>query len=427
MSEILDLGAHFGRMALYIQMAKYDLKQKLSAQLRLDACRSSDRVIIFGTGNFGRLVLHGLRNHAIEPAAFIDLNPANCGIELDGVPVLALEETDLKTAHVVLASNRNNVPYLETLLTNSEGKSFDNCDFIFVNFNFSGLNIDWSKERSEEQIKLFLYSTANKSEVTRDVKLNSVDIVLTEKCTLKCIDCSNLMQYYKNPKDAGHDELVRSLKTFLESVDFIHEIRLIGGEPLIYKNIDKIISLILSYSNFNRLVIFTNGTVVPRKNCLKVSEDNRVIFLISNYGDVLSKRVTPLTVAFEEHGINYLNERITTWQDCAQIEDKRRTQMETFAVFSNCCVNDALSLLHGKVYGCPFAAHADNLSAIPHNESDYVDLGRSRAEIRERLTCLVSGQNSLNACDYCNGRDYTVASVEAAVQTAEVLDYVRVQ
>lgn len=408
-------------------MANYNVIEKLSTQCRLDLCRSGDRVVIFGTGNFGRLVLHGLRNHAIEPAAFIDLNPANCGIELSGVPVLALGETDLKNTHVILASNRNNVPYLKALLKNCGGESFDNCDFLFVNFSFDGLNIEWSKKRCEEQIKFFLYSTNNKSEGMCDVKLNSVDVVLTEKCTLKCIDCSNLMQYYKNPKDANDDELVRSLKTFLKSVDFIHEIRLIGGEPLIYRNIDKIISLILSYSNFNRLVIFTNGTVVPRKNCLKACEDKRVIFLISNYGEVLSKRVGPLTAAFADHGINYLNERITSWQDCAQIGDKRRTQMETFAVFSNCCVNDALSLLHGKVYGCPFAAHADNLGAIPHNKRDYVDLEQSRAEIRRRLVCLVSGQKSLKACDYCSGRDYAVASVEAAVQTAEVLDYVRVQ
>ena len=29
--------------------------------------------------------------------------------------------------------------------------------------------------------------------------IRSVDVVITEKCTLKCKDCANLMQYYQNP------------------------------------------------------------------------------------------------------------------------------------------------------------------------------------------------------------------------------------
>lgn len=33
------------------------------------------------------------------------------------------------------------------------------------------------------------------------VILNSIDFIVTERCSLRCRDCSNLMQYYKNPVD----------------------------------------------------------------------------------------------------------------------------------------------------------------------------------------------------------------------------------
>ena len=43
------------------------------------------------------------------------------------------------------------------------------------------------------------------------------------------------MQYYAKPVDEDFEVLKKSLNNFLSSVDFVGEIRLIGGEPLLYK------------------------------------------------------------------------------------------------------------------------------------------------------------------------------------------------
>ena len=78
---------------------------------------------------------------------------------------------------------------------------------------------------------------------------------MTEKCTLKCVDCSNLMQYYQNYQNADDDVLKESIKQLFGGINYIKEVRLIGGEPLIYKNIDQIISLIQNYTNYDKIVI----------------------------------------------------------------------------------------------------------------------------------------------------------------------------
>jgi FkbM family methyltransferase len=45
-------------------------------------------VVLFGAGGLGRRTLAGLREHGVEPAAFVDSNPAAWGQQIDGVPVL---------------------------------------------------------------------------------------------------------------------------------------------------------------------------------------------------------------------------------------------------------------------------------------------------------------------------------------------------
>ena len=54
----------------------------------------------------------------------------------------------------------------------------------------------------------------HKSFVNKDNKfLHSVDIVISEKCTLNCKDCSNLMQYYEDAQNIDYDMVVEILKT----------------------------------------------------------------------------------------------------------------------------------------------------------------------------------------------------------------------
>ena len=89
-------------------------------------------------------------------------------------------------------------------------------------------------------------------------------------------------------------------------------------------------------------------------------------------------------------------------------------------MFKNCCVNDVLTLLNGKLYRCPFSANIMNLNAIPINDTDFVDLSndnKSLEMIKTEIFNLYRNKNYLTACSYCNGRDYTTPKIKAAIQT----------
>ena len=256
-----------------------------------------------------------------------------------------------------------------------------------------------------------------------DLFLNSIDLVLTEKCSLKCKDCSNLMQYYAKPVDEDFDTLVNSIDKILSTVGHIREVRIIGGEPLLYKKIDLVINHLLKYDNYDKIYIYTNGTIVLKGDKMNVFNNPKVVFKISNYGEI-SRNVEKLENKLDELNIQYITERVRTWQDCAIIDKFDRDEELTKSIFGNCCENQGLTVLHGKLYLCPFAAHATNLDAIEKYDDDIIDTkDEKNLDFKKQLEDLYFNREYIGACHSCNGRDHNVAKVEAGVQTKEVLKY----
>ena len=67
------------------------------------------------------------------------------------------------------------------------------------------------------------------------IHLRSLDLVITTKCSMKCESCCNLMQYFVAPKNTD-DQILKAVSTLEENVDLISEFRVIGGEPLVNKD-----------------------------------------------------------------------------------------------------------------------------------------------------------------------------------------------
>ena len=380
-------------------------------------------VIVFGTGNFGSLVNTALMSYGIKINHFIDNNLNHWGKDFEGVKILSAKEVADKYAQEYILIASLNFKYIRRQLKDLNIKNVFDVDFLFENFDLSKSKTKWSIERCKVQLDLYNYSIS--SFWDKDfLKVNSIDLVLTEKCSLKCKDCSNLMQYYEKPIDNDLDVILKSFDNFIQSVDYCYEVRMIGGEPLIYKNIDKVLEKVLSYRNVGNIVIYTNGTIVPKGDKIKVFKNDKVYFRISDYG-AASRNVSKLEIALKENSIHYITERVTTWQDCAVIKKFDRTESLTKEIFGNCCVNETLTLLHGKLYLCPYSAHIENLKVFNPKEIESIDLHNisSNSELKTEIRKLYFDKEYLQACTFCNGRDHNVASIEAAIQTKEPLAY----
>jgi len=152
-------------------------------------------------------------------------------------------------------------------------------------------------------------------------------------------------------------------------------------------------------------------------------KNKKVRLQITNYGD-LSRKHDEMVQFCETNNILYVTERVKKWQDLGKIKYENKTTVELENLFKNCCANNILTFLHGKLHVCPTAAHGTNLGIIPHNEEDIVDLADENMSIentRAKLKNLYHHKKFLTACSYCKGRNYGFGEIDAAIQVKKAL------
>ncbi len=384
-------------------------------------------VIIFGTGNCGAIVLDSLKKIGINIFSLTDNNKHKWGKKIRDLEVIPPDQIKKKYEDIpVLIAVDLNFPYIRKQLNSMGVKEIYDCDFIFskLDIDLSACeNVTWSEARFKQKIDLYMYSVLAHKNKTDELKVDSIDLMLTEKCSLKCKDCSNLMQLYAKPIDQDFEMVKESIDTFLNTVDYCREIRLLGGEPLMYKKIDLVIEHLLKYNNYDQIRINTNGTIVPKENKIKVFQNKKIFFDISNYGKV-SRNVDGLVKLLKKMNIAHNASVVTEWQDVGKIVKTNRTSELNKEIFGNCCINRGLTLLHGKLYLCPFSANATNLKAIKYADDEILNLKKhSRYDLKNMIHKLYFDTDYLEACKSCNGRDHNVKRVEAAIQAKEPLKY----
>lgn len=248
--------------------------------------------------------------------------------------------------------------------------------------------------------------------------LRSVDLMITEKCTLRCKDCSNLMQYYTRPKNIEIEEVLNDFATIANNVDHIFEVRLIGGEPFMNKQIYDIIAAIVESSKISRVVIYSNAMIPFKPSALPVLQHPKVVLSLTDYG-ALAKNTASNVKILDDASVPYRLHPPENWTDSGVIFDFKRTDQENQRIFDSCCGKNLLTVSNGKLYRCPFSANADRLSAIPFDSSNSTDLAASKDALRS----FVKSTKAIAACNYCKGRSFDAPEIEAAVQVERPIPY----
>ncbi len=263
------------------------------------------------------------------------------------------------------------------------------------------------------------------------IYMRSIDLMITTRCSLKCESCSNLMQYYVSPKNTDYENILESLNILSKNVDEVAEFRIIGGEPLMNKAWSDIVEGISDRYPGREIFIYTNGTIAPRDDKLENLRGKKVNFIITEYGK-LSRNLTNLHSQLKKFQLNYVSTPAEHWVDCSNIRHHKRSVEDLKTVFKQCCVKYLYTLLHGRLYRCPFIANAANLNAIPDNPANYVDLFSKTKNVKNEIKRLVKVAKFFPGCDFCDGRPYDGTSkvgydgkgmIKAGIQTPEIMPY----
>lgn len=378
---------------------------------------------IFGAGVIGEATLHACRAKGIPVERFIDHRITG---SLMGVEIVTLSELDNDSSAYLTSPNISDmIQPLEAM-----GYEWKSCVDVLADFDVSGIDFKsingsnkeskYSTEHVKYLIRTCLHHHDNYLHPER-LTVQSVDLMITEKCTMKCRDCSNLMQYYEHPENADMGEMYAMIDGLCSKMDEIYEFRVIGGEPFVHKELHTVVAYVCAKANVQKVSIFTNATIVPRETQWEALKHEKVRLFITDY-DELSRNRQRLIAELESRGVAYVSEKANGWTDCASLEKHNRTVKENEAIWNACCAKNLATLADGRLYRCPFAANAFKLKAVPDYKEDYLVVADSDPD---QIRSFLREKTHISACDHCNGRSYDAPVIQAGIQTKKPLFYMK--
>jgi len=402
-------------------------------------------VIIFGAATAGQVLLQAAQDKGIDVSCFCDDNIGKKGEIVQGIRVYHTSE--IRVVHPdanIIISAADIHDMIDHLCRVGYNKNQIHSAVPFLKdydvSTFKGLENANAEENTEGFIKFAVGCTVACQEgfgTPDNVFMRSVDIVITEKCSLKCRDCSNLMQFFENPINYDAKDMTEAINLVSAYADEIHEFRVIGGEPFMNKDWHLIMETLISKSNVKRIAIYTNGTIMPREHQIACLKNEKVIFMITDYsgegGDGspnrkterlqrLKRSVDKLEDLCKEHGIDYRRHAPENWTDCGRIEEFKRSDEENKEVFRSCCCKNLITLSEGELHRCPFSAQITRLG-VCNEKDDYIDITEKmpEEEMGQQLRSFLFEKEFIKACDYCPGRRLSDPHIKAAVQSDKAM------
>lgn len=376
-------------------------------------------IIVYGASVYGELAYIALQQMGLSPDCYCDKSEDRK--EYFGVKVISPKELDnYRDANIIIAS----ADFFHEIKKMLEEKE---CNNLFDMVEMLGMELP--KERlSNRALEMYAnrqyYIDIVRNQSETQLIFNRIQYVVSERCSLRCKDCSHLMPYYKQPQDIDLDLYKPAFDLLLEQTDNIAELRILGGEPFMNRNMDKVIEWYHDSNKIRSISVYTNGTIVPNENILSALQRDKVKVHISNY-KVNELKIEQLVKVFDEHHIQYFVRAYDAWQDAGGVEFRNYSEEQKKAIFSVCFERNGYTFLKGRLYRCPREAHAMNLKAMPDVKEDYVDLIHWTGSNEELVKQLKSLQERswLEGCNYCSGPDNHTQSIPAARQISQPIEY----
>ena len=182
--------------------------------------------------------------------------------------------------------------------------------------------------------------------IDKEVHLPYFELVLTTRCTLRCESCYNLMQYF-SPQSAYTCTLqgiTAALDALFSVIDSVKYVRIIGGEPLLFKDIAKVALYLDKEKKVEAFGITTNGTVKPKDDLLEVLANSKKCDITMSDYSVSPNIKIPLyyeqiASVLKAHNIPYKiiwQDENSAWNDPKKIYKRGRNKENIIKNFKAC-------------------------------------------------------------------------------------------
>lgn len=368
-------------------------------------------VALYGRYPFGDSYVDELLDAGVHVTALFDSSYSHTcpPSSLRGIPVRPPEKLDEYQGILVICGNGH---YFEL---EAYAKKCGISEILPYYFLYSGRTFIMEAYRRIYQIGNVARTHFIHREYPETVFINSLELAITHRCTLNCEKCANMISYFEHPADADLESMKDAVCKILEANVYISELRILGGEPLLNRELVQYLDLITQFDNVGLISIMTNGTILPPPELIRCLRDQRVYVTISNYGS-LSKNLSNITDMFDAEHILYRVYEMDGWRDCNTIEYEEMDSAALERKYCNCSVNNCYTLHNGRLYRCPYNAGVSILQAVPEEVLDYLRIDTLEPEQVEEAMQSFMQVRSSQICKFCKGRPKAVVDIEAAKQ-----------
>lgn len=358
-------------------------------------------IVLFGTLEMGYIGKKSMEFLEKKPVCFCDNDSEKTGTEYEKLPVLSvkeLKEYRIKPVIYICSYSEESYRRIEEQLISEGFNEIRRSNVLFYIYAIYIMKRKVNRDSIAETLDKIQYKEQN-------LILHNVNILLTEKCTLNCQECAVLIPHFKKRETYDKEIIIESVEKLASSVDGIEIITLFGGEPLLHPDLIEISERISKIGNIKQVNIITNGTILLDGKTLDELFNNVTSIIISNYGELSTKK-KELQKAAKEASIHVeLLKESKTWSSVGSIDSHNREKDDNDQMFEKCYrgKGETPLIYKGFFYLCCISASLSKigiLKGLPNEEICLID-SSSIVTTRNKIKSLLNRKNSLSACDYC--------------------------
>ncbi|WP_158655932.1 MULTISPECIES: radical SAM protein [unclassified Helicobacter] len=265
------------------------------------------------------------------------------------------------------------------------------------------------------------------------VDIPKIEVILTTKCTLRCESCSNLMQYFSSNQQftTNIDNIKSNVDKLLQNIDSISLFTVLGGEPLLFKELPELMGYLSKQSKIKFIELITNATIPFGDKLLVALRSPKIRVAISDYSSNPALKSILKQQAIMKSLVNFDINHIVlksadVWREIGGIYKRNRPTEEIRRNYLACKMPCVSLLCQDKekdseaiISICPIASALVKLKGAKEFEGDFV---RAYSPNFKNDILRFYAQDFYKACDYCPNKWEEAKPISPAVQTKKTLE-----
>ena len=231
------------------------------------------------------------------------------------------------------------------------------------------------------------------------VFLPRLEADITDKCNLKCSACFHFANFSLS-EDFYPLEIFRKDIEHITQMCDIPSFRLMGGEPLLLKNLDEYIKILRQGLPKADLRILTNGLLIPflQQKVLDAIRENKFVIDISMYPPTL-KIADKIKAVLDKNKISYaFSSLIEKFDTFMTLNPNNAPEYSR----TNCGNEVCRTIYCGKIYKCPLDAFSHKFAKKFGIENFSKSVGVD-IECLNFSTLLQRLDDEIELCHWCSG------------------------